>query len=349
MLVGSRGLFRVGPDGVPRPFLRTAEYEFTGPGGPGEGNRIRGAAFDPRFGLAVSGYGRAPGLSAGSGFVAVFNLDGTPRTAFRQHVRLGGASGQGWRNMAWDHAGRLLVGGMSMDEVNDLRDDSEGRLNDDRYIRDGPPPGNAHSVPVLEGFPTTMWTVRRLLPDGSIDSDWSKALWFDRPAFRLAVLPNNDAIVWGTFERGIGAQLPSSVRLAGERPAWRPPQQSVRGRVEHGGPPLILGLVLEGDRATDVLIRAMGPSLRQFDVPDPAGSLRLTVYRGAERVVSGGVGTSTPPVRWTAQRVGAFPSVQGALAEPHRLLQLFPEIDTFHVETERPSGNGTALAEVYYP
>jgi hypothetical protein len=90
ILVGSLGLFRVAANGAVQPFLRTNDIEFLR-----DRSRIavRGATYDPRFGLAVSGYGRAPGLATGDGFVAVFNLDGTPRAGFRQHVRFGGAAG----------------------------------------------------------------------------------------------------------------------------------------------------------------------------------------------------------------------------------------------------------------
>jgi hypothetical protein len=235
-----------------------------------------------------------------------------------------------------------------MADVLNLHEDSEGRLNDVRYISQGPPPIPPLTTSVLEGYPEQMWTVRRLLPDGRIDPQWTKALWFNGPAVQFSVLPNSDVIVGGAFDRGIGIDLPGSARLSGAPLPWRAPQQSVRGRVEAGGPPLILGLVLEADRATEVLIRAIGPSLQQFDVPDPAKGLRLTVYRSDERVVSASLGTQFKPVQWTTQRVGAF-RVDPNGAEPHLLLQLSPGIYTVHAEPLLPDAGGTALIEVYFP
>jgi len=312
-------------------------------------------AWDPVFGLAVCGQGRTVGMTADWGLCAVYDLDGTLRSSFKQEVWFGGNSAPGGaRTLAWDKAGRLLVG--------NIRDGGvyypgnppveEGMLNPTYSAQ--PRPGEWESRTVLDGVPPTFLTMKRLLSDGRLDPAWSRALWFESLVYNLEVLPSGDGVAY-CEGRVNGFTTPGVVRLCSETQAEQQPQQSVRARLDAAGEPLILGFVITGDSARDVLIRAVGPSLAKFGVSAPAEATRLTLYAGSQRLVSAGWRSDTLPVRRASQRVGAFPLLDGAQPrEGQVLVQLPPGAYTVHIEQDGeaaspPAAGRAVLGEVYFP
>lgn len=341
--VSQAGVHRIGLDGTIEPLIRTGSVSFNATGA-----GIVGGRYDPRFGLAVIGSGTAPGLPDGATFCAVFNLDGSLKTSFGQHVWFAAGAGSG-NQIQWDNAGRLLISWIQDGTVTAL-DGSEGELNPSRFVRPAPPPDPGYMIGTLDGFPTSMWMIKRLLPDGHIDPAWSRALWFEHPAPLWPVLPNNDVVVSSQSGRVSGFAVEGVVRLTGDPEATTHPQQSARGRIAPGDLPLIMGLIIGGDTATDVLIRAVGPSLARYGVPDPAPRTKLTVFRGAERVVSASRTSYTAPVAQVTPRVGAFPlDERSRTSEAQVLLQLPPGIYTVHIELpEDATTGGTVLGEIYF-
>lgn len=111
---------------------------------------------------------------------------------------------------------------------------------------------------------------------------------------------------------------------------------------------LIAGFVVTGTERKPVLVRAIGPTLSAFNVPNPLGAARLEVFRGSTAIAVGldwGAGANAAAIASTATRVGAF-----ALANNSRdaalLLSLEPGAYTA-VVTGQGGATGVALVEVY--
>lgn len=297
--------------------------------------KISAAAYDARFGLAVMGTGAGADQHNGS-FCAVYRLDGTRNTQFGDTVTFGPFAGW-YNNIAWDSHGRLLIG-----SVQDLTDPAK---TDGALIADSPLAG-----PSLIGFPAQPFSIKRLLPDGTLDPTWTRALWFDQPPWRVVVLADDSVLANGGFYQVCGFARPYVVRLTAADTAMHQPEHSARGRVEPGSQQVIMGLVLEGTTATDVLIRASGPSLAQFGVTKFPSATKFSVYHGNTLVVRTGVGTDTVPVRWVASRVGAFPFDQStSAAEAQALLSLPPGAYTVVIDAPASAGSGDILGEIYFP
>jgi hypothetical protein len=323
--VGSSSITRIFPNGDQQSFQQSDDIQW---------KAINGAAYDPRFGLAI--IGRSTSISDTGFFCAVYKMDGSRVGSFKSDIRFGGDAGGG-DCIAWDNLGRLLVGGVAFV--------IDPALTDGELITSSPLTG-----PSLIGFGTTFFSVKRMLPDGSLDPTWSRALWFDRPPVRIAVLPDNCIVVGGGFSKVCGHARSTMIRLTGDDSMNRLPPHSVRGRVEPGTQQLIMGLVIDGDNAVDVLIRAVGPSLKRFGVVATPQSTKFTVYHGSEPFVRTGSMTNTVPVKWVTSRVGDF-SLDSATAsgEAAALLSLLPGIYSIVIEPADASNGGEVLGEVYYP
>lgn len=120
---------------------------------------------------------------------------------------------------------------------------------------------------------------------------------------------------------------------------------STRGRVSTSSP-LILGFAIAGTDARTVLVRAIGPALAGFGVPEALAATRLQVYNASGALIAGneGWGGDTSLVQ-AASATGAFPLRSGS-ADSAALLTLSPGTYTIQVIDPRGSG-GVALAEIY--
>lgn len=125
---------------------------------------------------------------------------------------------------------------------------------------------------------------------------------------------------------------------------------SMRGRSGAGEDALVAGFICsEGSR--QVLIRAVGPTLRGFGLNGALGDPRLTVYDSAGRVVaendnwSSGGATESARIAAAAQKIGAF-ALPGNSLDAAVLVTLPP--GAYTVQAQAAAGaNGTALIEVY--
>lgn len=125
---------------------------------------------------------------------------------------------------------------------------------------------------------------------------------------------------------------------------------SMRGRSGAGEDALVAGFICnEGSR--QVLIRAVGPTLRGFGVNGALGDPRLTVYDSAGRVVaendnwSAAGASETARIVAAAQRVGAF-ALPASSPDAAVLITVPP--GSYTVQAQAAAGaNGTALIEVY--
>jgi hypothetical protein len=123
---------------------------------------------------------------------------------------------------------------------------------------------------------------------------------------------------------------------------------STRGEV---GPPdgaLIAGFVIGGTQPRRVLLRAIGPSLAQFNIAGALADPVLTLYRGNTLLATNDdweISRSSAAIAATAQNVGAF-ALNAASLDSALLITLAPGAYTA-VVTGANGATGTALVELY--
>jgi len=124
---------------------------------------------------------------------------------------------------------------------------------------------------------------------------------------------------------------------------------STRGMVGNGSGVLIAGFVVEGVSSKQVLIRAIGPSLREFGIRGVAVDPRLVV-RKSSRVFSSDIAInddwdgSSSVFEDTARKVGAFPLSAG---ETDAAIILTLEPGVYTAQMSDSGSGGVGLIEVY--
>ncbi len=123
---------------------------------------------------------------------------------------------------------------------------------------------------------------------------------------------------------------------------------STRVQVEPNGTAVVPGFVVAGETATTFLIRAVGPSLRQFGVTDAMADPQLTVYSGNNLVTSNDnwfVSGNSAQTESAAAAVGAF-ALKDTSLDAGVTVTLQPGSYTVHVDGVA-GGGGTVLIEIY--
>jgi outer membrane protein assembly factor BamB len=114
---------------------------------------------------------------------------------------------------------------------------------------------------------------------------------------------------------------------------------------------LIVGFVIAGSATKDILLRGVGPGLRQFNVTDALDDPQLRLYRDARLLAANDnwsqaeASSDAPSIVAVARRVGAFPLETGS-GDAALLQTLSAGNYTAHV-TARTATTGVALAEIY--
>jgi hypothetical protein len=120
---------------------------------------------------------------------------------------------------------------------------------------------------------------------------------------------------------------------------------STRGRVT-ADRPLVLGFAVVGSEPLNLLLRAVGPGLNDFHVPDALPATRIDLRReGGEFVASNEGWANAEPLAQAASRTGAFPFVNNS-ADSALFVTLEPGNYTIEVVDVRGTG-GVGLAEIY--
>jgi hypothetical protein len=124
---------------------------------------------------------------------------------------------------------------------------------------------------------------------------------------------------------------------------------SCRALVGTGDSIIIPGFVVAGSGREQLLVRADGPALTQFNVTGALAAPSLTVYNSADAAIATntGWGTNTSPSQLgaAAAAVGAFPLVANS-ADSASLVTLSPGAYTIGVSGANNT-TGVALAEIY--
>jgi len=173
------------------------------------------------------------------------------------------------------------------------------------------------------------------------------------PQYRLSVAWQNTAYNQpphpGYF-LGDGMNRPPTplIRTSSEAVSGRLANLSVRTRAGSADETLIVGFASTGNGESQVLLRAVGPTLGVFDVAGAIADPRLTLYASTNALAMNddwSPSASSSEVAAAALRVGAFP-----LPSPSRdaaLLALLPA-GSFTAQVSPASGvGGVALMEVY--
>ena len=116
---------------------------------------------------------------------------------------------------------------------------------------------------------------------------------------------------------------------------------STRGPVGDATSPLIGGFIVQGSKPVEVLVRATGPSLANYGVPNPVAGTTLTVYSGST-VVATNAG-------WQSTQQAAIQATGNAPASPLEaavLMTAAPGAYTVVVEGTNGS-SGTGLIETF--
>jgi len=112
-----------------------------------------------------------------------------------------------------------------------------------------------------------------------------------------------------------------------------------------------LGFVLRGESASRVLVRAVGPTLGSFGVPDSLGNPRLKVLAGSGQDMTelarndDWVDAQPDDIRLAVQRVGAFPLEEGSRDSAY-VAWLAPAVYQIQV-TGGEEPDGVVLIELY--
>ena len=149
-----------------------------------------------------------------------------------------------------------------------------------------------------------------------------------------------------TFNNTIRKLTPATKPVA----AGRLINLSARGTVQPGGS-LTAGFVMKGAGAKHLMIRGIGPALRQFGVSDPVNDPKLDLTRaGFVSVASNDDWLATPVTIRLAAEVGAFPLSLGFKdAELQAAWPVSSGGYSARVSSADASASGTVLAEVYDP
>ncbi len=168
-------------------------------------------------------------------------------------------------------------------------------------------------------------------------------------AIRLALSPGAYTAVMSSANGATsGVGLLEVYDLSGGNAGQRLVNYSAGGNVSAGVNTLIAGLAVSGSAPKRLLVRAVGPSLAQFNVSNPLAKPILALYRGGTLVATNtGVGTSADAaaITSTAGDVGAFALTAGA-ADSALLINLAPGAYTAQVSSA-DGGTGFALIEFY--
>lgn len=147
----------------------------------------------------------------------------------------------------------------------------------------------------------------------------------------------------GSYEDSIGS---GNFRVMRVPVAQDVPLRNISSRATLiAGQSVSSGFVVKGNAIREVLVRAVGPSLAQFSVTNPAPSPRLIVWRREVRLGTNQGWNGLVSISQASARVGAFPLLAGS-RDSALLLSLPPGDYIAQVDSGDPGGE--VLVEVYF-
>ncbi len=169
-------------------------------------------------------------------------------------------------------------------------------------------------------------------------------------SFTIPAASESDSGVYTFAMQFFQIAISSSVTLTVEPPyASKFVNYSSMVRLSPGNDVQVTGFVVVGDGPKQILIRAVGDSLREFGIENPVAAPRFQLYKGKERAGFGNLGLVLPPAYWPElfANAGAFPLAGNEVAfVSYNAGNLDPGAYTIHVTDDTQAG-GTVLVEVY--
>ena len=175
------------------------------------------------------------------------------------------------------------------------------------------------------------------IPDNSLDS-----------AIVRSFAPGGYTVHVSGEDGGKGIAIVEVYDLDSSSAGSRVVNLSTRSHVGRNDEILIPGVSVTGTSPKQVLIRAVGPGLRVYDVDGVLERPKITLYRGNTLVIENTGWTSAPnasEMPAVASRVGAF-ALSESSADSALLVTLAPGGYTLHI-SGADGGTGVVLAEVF--
>ncbi|HVU36055.1 MAG TPA: hypothetical protein VHE61_21620 [Opitutaceae bacterium] len=123
---------------------------------------------------------------------------------------------------------------------------------------------------------------------------------------------------------------------------------SIRADVSDAGEPLIVGAAIQGSRPLSLLVRAVGPTLTQFGVPNPTPNPTLTTYQASATDIAlddWGQSPDGDALKAATAETGAFPLPDGS-HDAALLASFSPGTLTVHAGSTG-TASGVTLVELY--
>ena len=210
-------------------------------------------------------------------------------------------------------------------------------------------------IPVLPGS-TVRFTIKGISADQISGIVWAKnlvALDERRGELLLADVKASDTGLYMATVTTVNGDVGRATRVlhVSDFPRQRLLNLSTRALISTGGPTVISGFVVDtgpGDSASSkqLLIRAVGPSLRDYGVGDALADPTLTLFRADGSTIQVDDQIRDPElIADAARRTGASPLRPGAL-DTGMLISLRGGVYTAHVNS-RSRGTGEVLLEIY--
>ncbi len=175
------------------------------------------------------------------------------------------------------------------------------------------------------------------------------------PTLTLDYVTTDDAATYAClFSMPTTLPQTSQLLILGVGPTDRLVNLSMRGMLRSGaGETFIVGFVVNGSSAKKLIVRAIGPSLAQFNVPNVLRRPVLRIYDGQNRPYSNGyaypavVGglTYETDLAGSLARAGAFPTARDS-GDAVLLMPFTPGSYTAQVSSADSTG-GDVMIEVY--
>lgn len=207
------------------------------------------------------------------------------------------------------------------------------------------------SLTVASGETATFTVVTSAITSESYT--WSKEgapVGTDSPELNLVQVEPSDAGRYKVTVYASGEQVSSRLVTLGVRTTpddtRRLMNVSTRGMVQKDDGALIVGFVAEGAEDAQVLMRGVGPTLKEFGVSGFLSDPRIDLISGANECLASNEtwGEAGDQIPETSERVGAFPLREGSL-DAAMCYRITPGVYTAQVKGL--GGDGIGLGEVY--
>lgn len=145
-----------------------------------------------------------------------------------------------------------------------------------------------------------------------------------------------------------GMALVELYEIPGDQTTGRLTNLSIRANIRSGGESIVMGFVLGGESASQLLVRAVGPELATFGVEGNLSNPVINLYRGGELLAQNDDWGASPVAALAVtkgQTVGAFPLTENS-RDAAVVLTLPPGTYTAEVKGGN-ADTGIVLAEVY--